>query len=97
MKVVTEITQVKQCKATDCAYNRSKNCHAHAITIGASEKPTCGTYFKASKHTSSELTAGVGSCKVGSCFHNADFQCHAESIIVDKSGGSVLCTTFTRR
>ena len=97
MKVVCELTQVKQCKVSECGYNRDKGCHASAITIGASEVPTCGTFFKSSTHTSGEQIAGVGSCRVVSCFHNADFECHADGIVVDKDGGRVVCMTFNRR
>lgn len=97
MRVVCELTQVKQCKMSDCGYNRDKACHASAITIGASDLPTCGSYFQSSTHTSSEQAAGVGSCKVISCFHNADLGCHAEGIIVDRSNSGAVCTTFTRR
>jgi hypothetical protein len=88
---------VKQCKVSECGYNRDKACHALAITIGSSDNPICGAYFKSSTQTSTEQIAGVGSCKVSSCFHNADFECHAEGIAVDKTGGNAVCTTFSRR
>jgi len=97
MKVICEIPQVKQCKVSECGYNRDKACHALAITVGQSDIPTCGTFFKSETHTSTEQIAGVGSCKVAACFHNADFACHADGIIVDRNSGNVVCTTFKRR
>ncbi|RJP16080.1 MAG: DUF1540 domain-containing protein [Candidatus Abyssobacteria bacterium SURF_5] len=97
MRVVCEIPQVKQCKVSECGYNRDKACHALAITVGESDNPKCGTFFKSDTHTSTEQLAGVGSCKVSSCFHNADFECHADGITVERNGGTALCMTYRRR
>jgi hypothetical protein len=97
MRVTCEIPQVKQCKATDCAYNRDKACHALAITIGQSDNPICNTYLVSDTHTTTEQIGGVGSCKVSSCFHNADFECHADGIQVDHASSEVVCKTYKRR
>ncbi len=97
MRVICEIPQVKQCKVSECGYNRDKSCHALAITVGESDNPTCGTFFQSSTRTTTEQIAGVGSCKVSSCFHNADFECHADGIMVDRASSVAKCTTYKRR
>ena len=94
MIIATDMPEVKNCAATQCAYNADDACHARAITIGAGSEPDCDTFFGNSSHTQSERTAGVGACKMTDCKHNDDFECGADSIQVGPSGSSINCLTY---
>ncbi|MEW5250182.1 DUF1540 domain-containing protein [Microbulbifer sp. 2201CG32-9] len=95
MIIATDMPEVAQCAAIQCAYNSDHNCHARAITIGGDANPGCDTYFANSSHTLSSRAAGVGACKVTSCSHNDDFECSADSILMDTNGTSVRCMTYS--
>ncbi|MCW8127292.1 DUF1540 domain-containing protein [Microbulbifer halophilus] len=95
MIIATDMPEVAQCAATQCAYNTQSACHARAITIGDGSNPDCDTFFGSSEHTHSGRTAGVGACKMDDCVHNSDLECSADSIQVGTNGnGSVNCLTY---
>ena len=98
MKTTIEMPQVSKCSVVKCAYNRNKNCHARAITIGDAAEPRCDTFFTHRIHTKEQKRiAGVGACKATECRHNEDFECVAKSITVGTSEGQVECLTYEPR
>ena len=100
MKVTLEMPKVSGCSVTACAYNREKNCHARAITVGDGRRPGCDTFFNSTRHCQeSKRIAGVGACKVADCRYNKDFECSASEIEGGHSdpGQDVLCLTFEQR
>ena len=36
---------IQTCEMTDCAYNKHKQCHAVAITVGDEKAPICDTFW----------------------------------------------------
>jgi len=98
MKVTNEMSPVRQCGVTNCAYNVTRSCHAKAITVGDSDNPGCDTFFEHKGHNRETLRiAGVGACKVASCKFNDDFECTAESINIGRAGIGANCLTYARR
>lgn len=94
-KVSLEMPLVKNCSATECAYNRNQNCHAKAITVGDTITPHCDTFFNSNTHNKeTKRIAGVGACKVSGCQYNNDFECTASGIMVGPNQGSVNCLTY---
>ncbi len=89
-----EMPGVRSCKATQCAYNREKVCHARAITIGDGTHPCCDTFFQSRAHVSGSQKAGVGACKVSICQHNDNFECQARSIELARQDCPADCATF---
>lgn len=90
-----EMSEVRDCAATSCAYNTGGTCHAKAITVGDSIIPQCDTFFVASVHVSaSQAKGGVGACKVSGCRFNLGLECTADSIVVGPSGKGTLCLTY---
>ncbi|WP_444891892.1 DUF1540 domain-containing protein [Microbulbifer sp. TRSA001] len=95
MIIATDMPEVSQCAASQCAYNANDACHARAITIGDGADPDCDTFFTNSRHSSSSRTAGVGACKMEDCKFNDDFECSAESIQIGLRGNSQHCQSYT--
>lgn len=92
-----DMPDVTACEVTDCAYNKNKNCHARAITVGHGVHPGCDTFLPSDQHSRRSEGAGVGACKVTSCKHNDDFECQAKSIKVGRREEKVECLTFASR
>lgn len=94
-----EMSNVAQCKVTDCAYNDDRQCHAYAITVGGdADHPQCDTFVHASgKGGDPSVTAGVGACKVVGCRYNDSLECSADNIDVLYEGSEPDCGTFQRR
>lgn len=90
--------KVTSCEVIDCSYNRNRECHAIAITVGDMSHPMCDTFLKSSaKGGIKEMAAGVGACKVQGCQFNASFECSAGSITVGLHEGHADCKTFRSR
>lgn len=88
---------VKQCDALDCSYNRDRQCHAAAITVGG-EHPYCDTYMKSSQMKGGVPETGeVGACKVFNCEYNQNLECKASGIDVSMHEGHADCFTFKAR
>jgi hypothetical protein len=92
-----QMSLVKNCKISECAYNTNQLCHARAVTIGDGCHPCCDTFFQSGKHSNSSHTAGVGACKVSICKHNQDWECQADSIEVKQGECPATCATFCKR
>lgn len=95
MIIATDMPEVANCAATECAFNAHSACHAKAITVGSGTSPDCDTFYDNDSHTHSSRTAGVGACKMADCDHNDDFECVADRIQVGTRGDSVNCLTYT--
>lgn len=94
-----EMPKVSDCSVTDCAYNKAKECHALAITVGEDpDEPVCDTFFASSTHGGiKEAAAGVGACKAADCQYNEDYECTAAAIQVGYQGDQPDCLTFEIR
>lgn len=93
------MSKIKACEVSDCSYNRNKECHAMAITVGGPETcACCDTYLHAPKKGGvADMTGGVGACKVDSCKFNTSFECSAPGITVGLHHGHADCKTFASR
>ncbi len=94
-----KMSKISACDVADCSYNRNKECHALAITVGGPEVcACCDTYVHAAKKGGvADMTGGVGACKVDSCTFNSDLECSAPGIKVGLHQGHPDCTTFKTR
>ncbi|MEQ8822567.1 MAG: DUF1540 domain-containing protein [Sumerlaeia bacterium] len=87
---------VDACAIEDCAYNRSKSCHAGAITIGSGDSPPCLTKMISRREGGfPRHEARVGACHQLHCRHNKGLQCHANHVIVGRHDGFDACLTHT--
>jgi hypothetical protein len=89
-----DLPQIVQCGATECAYNRERNCHAAAITVGYQDDARCDTFVASSHKGGLEAIGGVGACKIVSCQHNRDLLCTATGIRIDWLGDRADCQTY---
>jgi hypothetical protein len=93
-----KMPKVLSCDETACAYNREKNCHALAITVGDSGCPMCDTCIKSNVKGGDESSLGsVGACKNEQCDYNSSLECTASNIKIGRHGGHADCMTFTPR
>jgi len=90
--------KILDCMETECSYNRSKECHAMAITVGAGGHPMCDTFMKSSqKGGVMDVTGGVGACKEAGCKFNQALECSASGIHVGVHADHADCSTFASR
>lgn len=94
-----DMPKVTQCDVIQCAYNKDKNCHAIAITIGHGSHPHCDTFCEMGSSKGGDMTAiaGVGACKVAECRYNEALECHASGIRVGHLIDEIDCQTFSPR
>ena len=88
--------KISACEAVDCSYNRNKQCHAMAITVGGPEAcACCDTFLHAGKKGGvADMTGSVGACKVDACTFNSSLECAASQIKVGMHEGHADCATF---
>ncbi len=87
------MSPVKQCAATTCAYNQEKMCHTPGIMVG--HHAECNSYNHASRRGGyAEVMAGVGSCLAEECRFNQKLECHANEIDIDSHSEHADCGTF---
>lgn len=92
------MSKVMDCAVTDCSYNRNKECHAMAITVGAGKHPMCDTLFKSSqKGGIMDMMGSVGACKEEDCKYNQALECSASGIHVAIHADHADCSTFAAR
>lgn len=95
--MATSMPKVIDCMMMDCSYNRNKECHAMAITVGGSH-PLCDTFMKSSKKGGIEdMLGGVGACKEADCKYNQSLECSASGIHVGIHMDHADCSTFMTR
>lgn len=95
-----DMPDVKSCDVLECAYNKQRQCHAIAITIGDSGIPRCDTFWA---NQGSSLEAGdpsqsghVGACHTSQCEYNERLECRAPGIRVGYQNESPNCLTFEK-
>ncbi|OGQ18369.1 MAG: hypothetical protein A2138_00380 [Deltaproteobacteria bacterium RBG_16_71_12] len=94
-KLTLEMPIVGTCAVTDCSYNVTGTCGAHAVTIGDLSNPRCDTFLAAARHVHRpQIAAGVGACKVSECRHNRDYECTADVVRIGRVQSEATCTTF---
>ncbi len=94
-----DIPKVLDCDMLNCSYNKNKQCHAIAITVGDTQCPLCDTYANtSSKGGDMNLTGSVGACKANNCKFNRSLECSASNgIHVKQHTGHPDCSTFSAR
>ena len=96
-KLTLEMPIVGNCAISDCSYNVTGACGAHAVTIGDLNNPRCDTFFAAARHVPKpQASAGVGACKVSECRNNHEFECTADIVRIGRVKNEATCTTFAR-
>ena len=91
------ISKIIDCDATNCLYNKEKQCHTYAINIG-DDLPVCDTFMNTSnKGGFDRVSAGVGSCKVRSCSHNTSYECSCDGIHMHIVGDHVDCMSYNNK
>ena len=93
-----QMPHVQTCDMTDCAYNKHRQCHAKAVTIGDEQDPMCDTFWsrKDTKGTAGDPTrmGHVGACHMSTCLYNDRLQCAAEGVTVGHRNKTAQCMTF---
>jgi hypothetical protein len=99
IKMAINMPNVVKCEVQDCSYNRNRECHALAITIGDERTHAmCDTYVKADhKGGVMDSTGKVGACKADGCKFNTDLECSAKNISVGLHQGHADCMTFSAK
>lgn len=92
-----DMPDVQSCDVLECAYNKQRECHAIAITIGDSSTPHCDTFW--AKGGSSEAgdpfqKGHVGACHTSQCEYNTRLECKAPAIRVGYQNESPNCLTY---
>ena len=88
------MSKILDCTMSDCSYNKNKECHTMAITIGGAHA-MCGTLLKAAqKGGVDDMTAGVGACQIANCKYNRNLECTASGIHVGMHSEHADCITF---
>ncbi len=88
---------ISECAVTECSYNKSKVCHAMAITVGDGSHPSCDTFFNVAKKGGVDDMAGtVGACKAHDCKYNDAFECSAPNIRVGAHANHADCQTYSQ-
>jgi hypothetical protein len=86
------------CDMEGCSYNRDKECHALAITIGVSGLPRCDTYTSLSgKGGVAESFGCVGACREELCTYNDSLECTSAAVLIRMRNGNPNCVAFQSR
>lgn len=89
---------ILDCEVEDCSYNRDKECHALAITVGSEGHPVCDTFAKLSRKGGVADTLGcVGACREDDCKYNDSLECTALTVHVGQHSSHADCRTFVAR
>lgn len=86
--------EIRMCDATECYYNKDKQCHANAITVG-SPCPRCDTYIKTAEHNVPADKGLVGACHESDCKFNQQLSCKAPGIQVGHHVDHADCKTYS--
>ncbi len=86
------------CDAEDCSYNRNKECHALAVTIGVSGLPQCDTYASLTgKGGAAETFGTVGACREALCTFNESLECASAAVLIRLRNGRPNCIAYQTR
>ena len=93
-----EMPHIQTCDVEECAYNRHRECHALAITVGGPEgEPLCDTFWTKQKNMKGgdpTQMGHVGACHMAGCMYNDRLECVADGITVAHKGDKPDCLTF---
>jgi hypothetical protein len=93
-----QMPQIQTCDMTDCAYNKNKQCHAMAITVGDEQNPMCDTFWMknqmSSKAGDPDQTGHVGACRMSECIFNDRLECVSEDITIGQRSEKPMCLTY---
>ncbi|HEY8458684.1 MAG TPA: DUF1540 domain-containing protein [Actinopolymorphaceae bacterium] len=89
---------IDSCTVESCAYNRQRECHALAITVGGADGARCETFFDTDRKGGDPENLGhVGACRMVDCVHNVSLECQAPGIVVGYQQDHVVdCLTYQR-
>ena len=91
-----EMSTIRKCSMSSCAFNMSDACHTLGITVGPHAE--CNTYVHGSIEGGSlDIEAGVGACLTSDCKFNDKLECHAPGIDVGGHAVHADCETFECR
>lgn len=96
MATVIGLPIVSSCSVSSCGFNHD-GCHAHAISVVASDHAHCGTFVNTAEKGGHAESALVGACTRADCTHNANLSCTAEAIQVGAAFDAAACLTFETR
>lgn len=93
-----EMPLIQSCDMTDCDYNKHKQCHAMAVTIGDADNPMCDTFWVTegakAKAGDPKQMGRVGACRMNQCTYNDRLQCTSEGITVRQRERNPMCQTY---
>lgn len=96
--MATGMPKILDCVMMDCSYNKNKECHAMAITVGTEGHPMCDTFIKLpQKGGVMDMMGGVGACREAGCKFNQSLECSASGIHVGRHADHADCSTFVSR
>ena len=88
-----EMTPIRLCDVSTCAYNHGNACHTLAITVGPHAE--CNSYNHGSRTGGfKEVKGGVGACLASDCRFNEQLECRATRISVENHSEHADCETF---
>ena len=91
-----DMVSIAKCSMVDCAYNKNRECHTPAITVG--DHAECNTYVHASARGGyKDVTGAVGACRAMDCRYNDALECHAAAIDVADHDKHADCATFAKK
>ncbi len=92
-----KMSQVLDCDAVNCVYNKDKKCHTLAVNVGDTE-PLCDTFMAGpSKGGFEEVIGGIGACKVSGCSFNKSYECTSKGVHMSLVGDHVDCKTYHKK
>lgn len=91
-----EMSSVRSCNVSTCAYNKKSICHTMGITVG--DHAECNTYNHGSRRGGfSEVKGAVGACLASDCTFNDQLECKAPHIEVGGHSEHADCDTFASK
>ena len=87
------MSKIIECQVTSCAFNREKNCHAPAITIGG-PPACCDTFIDSAEEGGTAIRGSVGACKMTDCLYNDDMECSAGQVKISTQKCDADCVTY---
>ena len=92
-----KMSQVLDCDAVNCVYNKDKKCHTLAVNVGDTEL-LCDTFMAGpSKGGFEEVIGGIGACKVSGCSFNKSYECTSKGVHMSLVGDHVDCKTYHKK
>ncbi len=80
-----------------CSYNKQKQCHTLAISVGPHAECSTFNYGGNSSGGFQEVTGGIGACIASECQFNQELECRAPNIDVGDHQTHADCETYKPR